>query len=396
MGTRSRVSLVAMHDATLLQHLGEEEKIKGAVAPPIFLNSLFVFDDLDVFLNRDRKPDGPGFSYTRLGNPSLTIVEKKLAGLERTDKAKAFGSGMAAITASIMACVEKGNHVVCVDTSYGPTRGFLSEYMPKFGVDTTFVSGLSVEDTMDAVRPETSLVVLESPSSLVFRMQDFRRISAACREKGITTMTDNSYAAGYWQKPATLGVDVVVQTATKYLAGHSDLVAGVVAGSEAFVDRMTMNEIQWIGSLINPFGAWMLNRGMRTLALRMRHAQEAGHTMAAWLGEQPWVDRVYHAGAADHPQRELRDSQMSGSSSLLSFAPVNQGDPWTRTFIQALEVFQLGVSWGGFESLSVPLDVDPIGWDGPTRLIRLYVGLEEMEDLTNDLTQAAQVADAAQ
>lgn len=385
-----------MHDATLLQHLGEEEKIKGAVSPPIFLNSLHVFDDLDTFVDRDRKPDGPGFSYSRLGNPSVTVVERKIAALERTEKAKIFGSGMAAITASILACVEQGSHVVCVDTSYGPTRQFLSEYMPKFGVSTTFVSGLDTDEVMDAVRPETSLVVLESPSSIVFRLQDFRAIARACREKGVTTMTDNSYSGAIFQKPAEMGVDVVVQTATKYLAGHSDLVAGTAAGSAEFIDRLMMRELQWIGSIINPFGAWMLMRGMRTLKLRMRHAQEQGNAMFAWLKEQPWVDHVYHVGDPDHPQKALRDSQMTGSSSLLSFAPKNQSDTWTRAFDKGLRMFQLGVSWGGFESLAVPLDVEAIGWDGPRRLVRLYVGLEEMEDLTEDLTRAAALANASE
>ncbi len=384
-----------MHDATLLQHLGEEEKIKGAVSPPIFLNSLYVFDDLDTFIDRDRKPDGPGFSYSRLGNPSVTIVEQKVAALERTEKAKIFGSGMAAITASILACVEQGSHVVCVDTSYGPTRTFLSEYMPKFGVSTTFVSGLSTDEVMDATRPETSLVILESPSSIVFRLQDFRAITRACREKGITTMTDNSYSAGVFQKPAELGVDIVVQTATKYLAGHSDLVAGTAAGSAEFIDRLMMRELQWIGSIINPFGAWMLMRGMRTLKLRMRHAQEQGNAMCAWLKEQPWVDRVFHVGDPCFARSELRDAQMTGSSSLLTFAPKDQSDAWTRAFDRGLKMFQLGVSWGGFESLAVPLDVEAIGYDGPKRLIRLYVGLEEFEDLTADLAQAADLADAS-
>ncbi len=378
-----------MHDATLLQHLGEEEKIKGAVSPPVFLNSLFVFDNLDDFVNPNRKLDGPEFYYTRVGNPSLTIVEKKIAALEKTDKAKVFGSGMAAITAAILACVEQGSHIVCVDTSYGPTREFLAVYLPKFGVTTTFVSGLDTDELIAAIRPETTLVILESPGSLIFRLQDFRAITTYCREKGIKTMTDNSYAAGVFQKPAELGVDIVCQTATKYLAGHSDLVAGVVAGSEEFIDTMTMREIQWLGSLLMPFGAWMLMRGMRTLKVRMKHAEEQGNAMCAWLKSQPWVDRVFHVGDPDFPQKALRDAQMTGSNSLLSFAPKDQSDEWTRAFIQGLEVFQLGVSWGGFESLSVPLDIEAIGYDGPKRVIRLYVGLEELEDLTADLANAA-------
>ncbi|MCC7435317.1 MAG: PLP-dependent transferase [Methanoregulaceae archaeon] len=376
-------------DGTRLQHVGEEVKHCGAVNPPIFQNSLFVFDDLDVFLSRDRKPDGPGFSYSRLGNPSLTIVEKKIAALERTDKAKVFGSGMAAISAALLACVEQGSHVLAVDMCYGPTQGFLNEYLNRFGVTVSYVSGVDTDELLAAIRPETTVLYLESPSSLIFRMQDFRTITAECRRRGITTITDNSYSGGIHQKPATMGVDVVVHSATKYLAGHSDLVAGVVAGSEQFIDRLTEREINWLGGLIMPMGAWLLMRGMRTLKLRMRHAEEQGNALAQFLTAQSWVERVHHVGLDDFPQRDLRDSQMSGCSSLLSFEPKDQDADKLRRFIEALQIFQLGVSWGGFESLAVPLEISPMGWDGPRRLVRLYAGLEEMEDLTADLTQAA-------
>jgi len=376
-------------DSTLIQHIGEEVKHCGAVNPPIFQNSLFVFDDLDTFTDRDRKPDGPGFSYSRLGNPSLTIVEKKIAALERTDKAKVFGSGMAAISAAILACVQQGSHVVAVDMCYGPTQSFLNEYLDRFGVTVTYVSGLSTDEVLAAIKPETTLLYLESPSSLIFRMQDFRRITEECRRRGVTTITDNSYSGAIHQKPATLGVDVIVHSATKYLAGHSDLVAGVVAGSEEFIDRLTMREINWLGGLIMPMGAWLLMRGMRTLKIRMKFAQEQGNALAAFLQSQSWVERVHHVGLEDFSQKDLRDSQMTGSSSLLSFEPKDQDPTKLKQFIEALDVFQLGVSWGGFESLAVPLEISPMGWDGPRRLVRLYAGFEEMEDLTADLTQAA-------
>ncbi len=381
-----------MRDATLLQHLGEEEKIKGAVTPPLFQNSLYVFDSVDTFMDRDRKPDGPGYSYSRLGNPTLSVLEQKLAGLERTDKAKVFGTGMAAISAAILACVEHGSHVVCVDTAYGPTQSFLNEYLPKFGVTTTFVSGLDLDETLAAIRPETKLLYLESPGSIIFRMQDFAKITAYCRERGITTITDNSYSAGVFQKPATLGVDVIVHSGTKYLAGHSDMTAGVLCASADFVDRLTMREINWLGGLIMPFGAWLMLRGVRTLPMRMRHAQEQGNALAAFVRSQSWSRKVYHVGFDDFEGREMRDLQMTGSSSLLSFEPTDQNLEWSKRFIEALNVFQLGVSWGGFESLAVPLEMSPIGWEGSRRVIRLYGGFEDIEDLVADLAQAAQKA----
>lgn len=378
-----------VHRETLLQHLGEEQKAFGAVTPPIVQTSLFVFDDVEAFINRDDAAEDGAYVYSRVGNPNNRVLEKKIAMLEGTDMCRVFNSGMAAISAAIMGVVEAGAHIVCVDTAYGPTQQLLRDYLPRFGITTTFVPGLTTEEILDAIRPETKLIYLESPGSILFRLQDFETIASHCRAKGIATITDNSYSSPVFQQPARFGIDLVVHSATKYLVGHSDVVAGVVAGRRELMQRIAKDEVALFGGALAPFPSWLLLRGMRTLALRMRHAEETGNTVAAWLKEQPWVEQVYHAG---FDTSALRMKQMSGTSSLLSFQPKNQDKQWSVKFIESLKLYQLGVSWGGFESLSVPLQMHPGDWPEPRYIIRLYNGLEYVPDLLEDLRQAAEVA----
>lgn len=378
-----------MHRETLLQHLGEEYKAYGAVTPPIVQTSLFVFDDVDSFINRDDSAQEGGYAYSRVGNPNNRMLERKLAMLEGTDNARVFSSGMAAISAAIMAVVEAGAHVVCIDTVYGPTQQFFRDYLPKFGIKTTFIPGISTEEILDAILPETKLVYLESPGSILFRLQDFEAITAYCRERGIATITDNSYCSPIFQQPARFGVDLVVHSATKYLVGHSDVVAGVCTGRADLMERIGQLEVPLFGAALPPFPSWLMLRGMRTLGLRMRHAQETGNAVAGWLREQPWAEQVYHAAFSTDP---LLAKQMSGTSSLLSFQPKNQDRDWSVRFVEALKIYQLGVSWGGFESLAVPLQMQPGDWPEMRYIIRLYNGLEHVPDLLEDLRQAAEVA----
>lgn len=384
-----------MRRDTILQHLGEEEKIKGAVVPPIFQNSLYVFDSLEEFstvIDRYNGGDQNAYFYARHGAPNLTILEQKIAALEGVDRAKVFAGGMAAISAAIFACVETGSHVVCVDSCYGPTRRFFDEYLKRLGILTTFVEGSDTDEVIAAIRPETTLVYLESPGSLIFKMQDLEAIASYCKSKGILTMIDNSYASPLFQNPAKFGIDVVLHSATKYLAGHSDLTAGVVAGSNEFMDRLIRQEIDLIGGLIAPFTGWLLLRGMRTLSLRMKHAQEQGNTIAKWLVEQPWVEEVRHVGLDSFDQKALREKQMTGTSSLLSFIPKNQSTEWLSNFMNGLKVYQKGVSWGGFESLAVGFPYKPMDWSEARNIIRIYNGLEDPADLIEDLKQAAEKA----
>jgi cystathionine beta-lyase/cystathionine gamma-synthase len=380
---------------TALAHFGEEVKHQGAVVPAIFQTSLFVFDTIEEFASGIQgNPQGPPFHYSRIGNPSVDLAERKIARLEGTDACKLFGSGQGAITAAIMSCVSSGAHVVAVDTCYGPTRTLLADYLSKFGVQTTFVTGTDPDEVIGAIRAETTIVYLESPSSLLFRMQDVGQIAAYCRDRGIVTMIDNTYNTPVNFNPASLGVDYVLHSATKYLGGHSDLTAGAVCTNQERIDRFSRLEVNLLGSLLAPFPAWLLTRGMRTLGIRMKRHQETGNVVAGWLEQQPQVERLTHLGLESYPQRELFLRQMRGSSSLFSFEPRMQDRDKVIEFVEALSLFQIGVSWGGFESLVVPIEVKPDNWSEPRWIVRLFCGLEEPEDLIADLRRTLPILGA--
>lgn len=378
---------------TLIAHVGEERKLEGAVVPPIFQTSTFVFDDYATWMDcMETRPLGPPSHYSRLSNPTLTTVESKLAAMEGTEAAKVIGTGMGASFMAIMANVQQGAHVVTLDTCYGPVRRLLEEWLPKFGVSHTLVEGCSAEEWIDSIRPETTLIYLESPSSAFFRLQDIETITRESRRRGIVTAIDNTYCTPMNSNPASMGVDVVIHSATKYLGGHSDLTAGVLCGSETFIQGLARAELDFFGSILAPFPAWLLMRGLRTLPIRMRHFAEVGNAVASWVEQRPEVEVVHHVGLESFPQRALFQRQMRAASSLFSFEPKRQELDRIVRFVEALQIFQLGVSWGGHDSLVVALRGQPLGYPEPRHCIRLYCGLEDPRDLIADLEQAFEVS----
>lgn len=378
-----------MQRDTLIQHLAEGKSGSAPVVPPIVQTSLFTHKDLDSFWGAmfGPGPDAKEHIYSRVGNPTVAIAEKKLAALEGTEAAMLFSSGMAAISAALLSCLKSGGHVIYVDTCYGPTKQFIEQWLPRFGVTSTSVSGRSLEEIEAAVRPETQAIYLESPSSVVFRLQDLRAITSMARERGISTLIDNSYCSPILQQPHQMGVDLVCHSATKFISGHSDVVAGLVCGTKARIQAILDQEGQWLGAALPPFPAWLLLRGLRTLPLRIRASQECGHALFTFLQGRDEVEEIFHVGDPENPDRELRDRQQTGSVSLLSFRPKNQSLDAIKAFCHSLKIFQIGVSWGGFESLVVPIPLratpEPGDW-----VIRLYGGLEDPEDLCADLAQA--------
>lgn len=374
----------------ILQHYAEDHRLLGAVTPPIFQNSLFVFDTYEDFVDSGETDHIPKrrHNYSRVTNPTLEIVERKIAKLEHLEAAKVFTSGMAAISAAIFSTIQQGSHVVAVDTCYGPTRQLLTEYLPKFGVRTTLVSGSDPQEIFDACEADTTAIYLESPSSLVFHLQDFETISAFARERKITTITDNSYCSPIFQTPADFGIDIIVHSATKYLGGHSDVVAGALCTSMERMNGLMRHEVPLFGAALPPFPAWLLIRGLRTLKIRMKAHEETGNRIAAFLKSRPEVERVLHPALPDHPRRDLFCKQMRGTSGLLSFIPKVQDPDRLKRFVEGLEIFQLGVSWGGFESLAVTFPIQPLGWESEKWFVRLHCGLESAEDLIADLDQA--------
>ncbi len=374
---------------TLIQHFGEEEKIMGAVAPPIFQNSLFVFDKMDDLLDAmANNPAGEPHHYSRMSNPSVDLIEKKLALLEGTDCCKVLGCGQAALTMAVMSCVQQGAHIICVDTAYGPLINLVTDYLARFGVTHTLVLGNDVNEIIDAIRPETTCIYLESPSSLVFRLQDMETIAKVARERGITTVCDNTYNTPLHMQPHKLGIDIVCHSATKYLGGHSDITAGVLCTDKDRMEKILRSEVNLLGSILHPFQSWLLNRSLRTLPLRLKQHEATGNTVATWLEGRTEIAKVNHISLNSYPQRELYLKLMTGSGGLFSFETVQQDPVKVKAFVDALKIFQRGVSWGGFESLVVSLNVKPMGFEESKWLVRLFCGLEDASDLIADLEQA--------
>ena len=378
--------------ATRLVHLGEETTIEGAVVPPIFQNSTFVFDTVqELFGAIADVPAGPPFSYSKSGNPSLNLAERKIADLEGVDACKLVGGGMAALSLTILAHTAAGAHVVLPDTAYFPVRALLDGLLARFGVTHTLVDGRNKEDFLDAIRPETTLVYLEAPSSIMMRMQDVEAVTAEARGKGIATMFDNTYNTPLHFNPARHGVDVVCHSVTKYMGGHSDLMAGAICTDAARMDRFVRTELNAFGAAA-PFVAWLVTRGLRTLTLRMKRHEATANALAAWLETRPEVARVHHVGLPSYPQKNLVDRLLKGTGGLFSLELADPSLATAQCFANALKLFGRGVSWGGHESLVVAMSVKTIDAPEGRAVVRLYCGLEEPDDLRRDLERALAIS----
>ncbi|HWP30738.1 MAG TPA: PLP-dependent aspartate aminotransferase family protein [Fimbriimonadales bacterium] len=371
---------------TICQRFAEEKHFAQAVVPPIFQNSLFVYEDAEKFSGRTTDPDV--WDYTRVSNPTIRIAERKIAALEKADDCRLFSSGMAAISAAILSCTRINTHVICTNSAYGPTRQFLSQYLSRFGIETTFVDGKSLDAIREAIRPNTSLIYLETPGSMFFDIQDIEGIVAIAKTKNIATILDNSNASPYFQNPIEFGVDLVVHSATKYLGGHSDLIAGAVCGSLERMSVLRNEEGLLLGAILDPFAAWLLIRSLRTLALRMERHQANALRVAQFLESHPKVRKVFYPGLDSHEGRELVKKQMRGTSGLLSFQLKDASRDKAFALCNNLKLFRIGCSWGGHESLVIPFS-PPSEENAPEEwFLRSSIGLENAEDLIKDLSQA--------
>ena len=372
---------------TICAHWGEDRtRYMGAVIPPIFQNSLFTNPTVE---DRYEHRDPGSYDYTRMENPTTEITEAKIAALEGGERARCFGSGMGAISAAILSAVKTGDHVVAVETSYGPTRQFLKDYLQKFQVEVTFVQGNDPADFEQARRPNTTLFYLESPSSLLFHQQDLEAVAGIAKANGITTICDNSWASPIFQNPIRHGIDMVVHSATKYLGGHSDIVAGVAIGSHAKMNALIQNEGHLIGAILDPFAAWLLMRGLRTLPVRMAQHQKTTTELVQRLLAHPKVEGAFYPGGAWDRQPELTQRQLRGTSGLVTVRLKPQTKEASYAFVNSLQYFGIGCSWGGFESLALPMHLPGHWIDASEKssvwVIRMHIGLESVEDLWRDI-----------
>ncbi len=376
----------------ILTHLGEERAdLEGAVSPPIFQSSNFAYPTVAAM----REVVGAEFDrplYTRGHNPTVAVLRKKLAALEHAEDALVFSSGSGAIAAAVIGFLKAGDHVVCVQKPYSWTRKLFDELLARFSVETTFVDGTDPENFRSACRPNTSLFVLESPNSLTFELQDLAAVAAIAKERGITTLCDNSYASPLFQNPLDLGIDLVAHTGTKYLNGHSDVVCGVVCGSRVRIRQIMSKEFMTLGAVPSAIDAWLFMRGLRTLELRMHRSADSAEVVAHFLEKHPKVMRVHWPGLESHPQHALAKKQMRRCAGLMTIEVKAQDVAAVERFCDSLKRFLMAVSWGGFESLQFPVCAlkGPSGYytDLPWSMVRMYIGIEEPRGLIADLEQA--------
>ncbi len=377
----------------IINHLGEErDQYFNAVAPPVIQASMFGFRTLEEMRQAlAHEMDQP--FYTRGHNPTVAILRKKLAALEGAEECLLFGSGSAAISAAVMSSVNAGDHVICVQKPYSWTNKLLNNLLGRFGVENTMVDGRDPENFRKAIKPNTKLILLESPNSVTFELQDIPAVVAIAKEHGILTAIDNSYATPLNQRPIEMGVDMVMHSASKYLNGHSDVVAGVLCCNRAKAEEIFASEYMTLGGILSPHDAWLMMRGLRTLPIRMQRVSETTPRVVKFLEEHPRIEKVHYPFSPSFPQRELAQKQMKRPTGQFSMQLKADSVEEIDEFSNRLNMFTLACSWGGYESLIFPTAAlvnsanyqnSPVPWNN----IRFYVGLEEADVLIADLQQA--------
>jgi cystathionine beta-lyase/cystathionine gamma-synthase len=379
----------------ILNHLGEgRERYSGAVSPPIVQSSIFAFPTVAAMREGFRDEYGLHM-YTRGNNPTVEILRRKIAALEGSEDCLMFASGAAAMSAAVIASVSGGDHVVCVAKPYSWTRAVLRDLLGRFGVTTTFVDGTVTSHFEEALRPNTRLIVLETPNSMTFEQQDIAAIAAIAKVRGIRTLCDNSHATPLNQSPIALGIDLVAHSATKYLNGHSDVVAGALCGSEALLREVFRGPYMTLGAVLSPHDAWLLLRGLRTLQVRMERIAATTMKIVAFLQKHARVRRVYFPQASGNARLGLETEQLRGASGLVTIELDAETVAAVERFCDTLTRFLMTVSWGGYESLAFPVcAVFPA--EAPLRpvqgtslnLVRLSIGLEDADVLIADLSRA--------
>jgi len=380
----------------IINHLGEDRSDwMQSGSPPIFMSSIFAYPDLKSMQEAIQKESSMPF-YSRGSNPGLQLLEKKMAALEGGEACLLFASGSAAIAAAVCSQVQTGDHVVCVKKPYSWTSKLLNLYLSRFGVRTDFVDG-DEESVSAALKPETRVLYLESPNSFTFEIQDIEALCCLVKPMGIKVIIDNSYASPLYQNPLKLGADIVVHTATKYLAGHSDALGGMLICSREDREKIFAGEYMTIGGVMAPMNAWLILRGLRTLALRLEKSAANGLAVARFLEAHAMIERVWFPWLESHPGHQIARKQMSGCGGLLSFTLRTNDPKQVERFVNSLKVFLLACSWGSYESLCYPalaaMDSGNYGNSPyPMNMVRIYCGLESSETQIADLDQALKFA----
>lgn len=371
--------------ATRAIHAGQApDPVTGAIIPPIYQSSTHVQDSVGGLRS--------GYEYNRAGNPTRSSLETQLAALEGGASALSFASGLAAEDALLRGILKPGDHVLLGNDVYGGTYRLLTRVLAPWGVETTTVELADIDALRAAIRPETKIVWLETPSNPLLKIVDIAQIAEIAHAAGLTVVVDNTFASPALQQPLALGADLVVHSTTKYLGGHSDVLGGaVVFADDRFFDQVKFQQFA-VGAVSAPLDAWLTTRGIKTLALRMRQHSENAQAISEWAQARPEFAQVYFPGIASHPGHEIAAKQMSGFGGMLSFGLAAGADA-ARAFVESTSVFQLAESLGGVESLiGYPPDMTHASVRGtelavPENIVRLSVGIEDVGDLIADLEQ---------
>jgi methionine-gamma-lyase len=379
-------------------HADRDLNETSAVAPPIWQTSTFRGRSAEEFLLMATEPRADHF-YTRDGNPTSTQAATVIAALEGAETAMMAASGMGAISSTVLTFVGAGDHVVAQRVHYAGTANLLRSFLPRMGATVTLVDQIDSAAFADAMRPETKLVMLETPSNPLLRLTDLRAVAEAARARGIVTVCDNTFATPINQRPIELGVDLVVHSGTKYFGGHSDLIAGVVAGGAEAIRRVWETSVT-LGPTLGPFDAWLLLRGLRTLALRVDRQNRNALAAARLFEEHPAVSAVHYPGLESHPQHALARAQMSGFGGVLSIE-LEAGSEAAERFIAALRLAVRAASLGGVETLAVrpaamwagSVPEERLRESGITPgLVRIAIGVEGERDLLADFERGLEAA----
>lgn len=374
----------------ILNELGEErENYFNAVSPPIIQTSNFVFKKVDDF-RKAFEDEYSTYIYSRGLNPTVKILSKKLAALDGAEDCLVFNSGASAIFAAVCANVKSGDHIVSVDKPYSWAQKLFNNILPRFNVTTTYVDGRDTDNFKNAILPHTKIIYLESPNSWSFYLQDLKAVVALAQSKNILTICDNSYCSPLFQQPIAYGIDMTLQSATKYINGHSDVVAGVLCGTTTMMKKIFNGEYMNAGIGATPLHAWLMIRGLRTIKIRLEKISLTTQKIVDYLKQHNKVESVIFPFDKDFPQYELARKQMQGACGLFSFSVKATTVDEIENFCEALQHILMAVSWGGYESLIIPgcASIRREEFDASNihhRTLRMYAGLEEAQYLIEDL-----------
>jgi len=379
----------------ILNELGEErEHYFNAVSPPIIQTSNFAFKKIED-LRLAFEDEMSGYLYSRGLNPTIDILRKKLAALDGAEDCLVFNSGASAIFASVFANIQSGDHIVSVNKPYTWAWKMFDNILPRFGITTTYIDGTKIENFERAILPNTRIIYLESPNSLTYELQDLKAVAELAKAENIITIADNSYCTPIFQKPLAFGIDIAMQTATKYINGHSDTVGGVLCGTKAMMKKIFDSEYLNIGIGTTPFNAWLMIRGLRTLTARLDRITATTGKLLQYLKQHPKVAEVIFPFDPSFPQYQLAKQQMDGACGLVTIVMKTEKMEEIVKFCESLRHILMAVSWGGHESLVLPkcASLLPHQFDAGNRehkMVRFYFGLEEPAYLVADIEQAFQ------